>query len=361
VEITIQAVTRRFGEVTAINAVDLHIQDGELFFLLGPSGSGKTTLLRLLGGFDRPDAGRILFDDQDVTDLPPHRRPTAMVFQGYALWPHMTVLQNVTFGLEMQRLPAGQLRERALDALDLVHIRDLADRRPQQLSGGQQQRVALARALVVRPQVLLLDEPLANLDARLRIEMRREIRRLCKESGLTAVYVTHDQQEALSMADRMAVLDAGRVLQIGTPREVYTEPSSAFVAEFLGDANLVRGVIDAVYEDRCEVRTDFGVLSVVGAGARSMAVGDEVTVCFRPEVVRLESADSGAAHAPKTNAAPGRIIERTYLGELGKYRLQMAGDVVLSAAEVPPHVPRSAEREWTVVIPPEEVRLFPRT
>lgn len=239
VALSIRQLSKRFGEQTVLDAIDLRIAAGELFFLLGPSGCGKTTLLRHLAGFLVPDAGAIWFGDQDVTQLPPHRRGTAMMFQSYALWPHLSVAGNIAFGLEERRLSRAEIAARVDEALALVQLGGLGERRIQQLSGGQQQRVALARALVVRPRCLLLDEPLSNLDARLRLEMRVEIRRICKEFGLTAVYVTHDQAEALSMADRLAVMVAGRLAQVGTPREVYRRPLDRRVAAFIGETNLL--------------------------------------------------------------------------------------------------------------------------
>src|ERR1700690_3946228 len=243
ISIRIHNLTKRFGAVTALRNLDLVVGPGELFFLLGPSGCGKTTLLRCLAGFYIPDEGKILFGDEDVTRLAPHKRDTGMMFQSYALWPHMSVAQNVAFGLEERKVPRPEITRRVGEALASVHMEAYAERRPNQLSGGQQQRVALARALVIRPRCLLLDEPLSNLDARLRLEMRMEIRRICKEFQLTTVYVTHDQKEALSVSDRMAVLDGGRILQVGSPQDVYRRPSCRTVADFIGETNFIPGRI----------------------------------------------------------------------------------------------------------------------
>ena len=226
ISIRVKNLTKRFGAVTALQNLDLEVEPGELFFLLGPSGCGKTTLLRCMAGFYIPEEGSIFFGDEDVTRLAPHKRNAGMMFQSYALWPHMSVAENVAFGLEERRLPGPEIKRKVGEALESVHMGSYAARKPNQLSGGQQQRVALARALVIRPRCLLLDEPLSNLDAKLRLEMRMEIRRVCKEFHLTTVYVTHDQKEALSVSDRMAILEAGRILQVGTPRDVYRRPAS---------------------------------------------------------------------------------------------------------------------------------------
>ena len=228
VSITVEHLSKSFGDIQALDDVSLEIAAGEIFFLLGPSGCGKTTLIRTLAGFYKPDAGRVLFDGEDVTAVPPHKRQTAMMFQSYALWPHLSVAKNIAFGLEELKLPNAEIEERVAEMLEMVRLRGLGGRSINALSGGQQQRVALARALAVRPRCLFLDEPLSNLDAKLRLEMREEIRTLCREYGLTAVYVTHDQKEALSVADRMAILEGGCLAQVGTPPEVYRAPHSPF-------------------------------------------------------------------------------------------------------------------------------------
>src|SRR5215216_4095470 len=258
ISIRVQQLTKRFGTVTALHQLDLTIEPGELFFLLGPSGCGKTTLLRSMAGFYIPEAGKILFGDEDVTRLAPHKRNTGMMFQSYALWPHMSVAENVAFGLEERKVAASEIKRRVGEALESVRMGQYADRRPNQLSGGQQQRVALARALVIRPRCLLLDEPLSNLDAKLRLEMRTEIRRVCKEFKLTTVYVTHDQKEALSIADRMAILESGRILQIGTPRQIYRRPARKTVAHFIGETDFVQGKVLGVDDTRITVATDIG-------------------------------------------------------------------------------------------------------
>src|SRR5450432_1287371 len=239
ISIQVKKLSKHFGTVTALHGLDLLINPGELFFLLGPSGCGKTTLLRCMAGFYIPEEGRIFFGDEDVTQLAPHKRNTGMMFQSYALWPHLTVAENVAFGLEERKVAKGEIKRRVGEALESVHMGSYGDRKPNQLSGGQQQRVALARALVIRPRCLLLDEPLSNLDAKLRLEMRTEIRRVCKEFKLTTVYVTHDQKEALSIADRMAILESGHILQVGTPRDVYKRPQCKVVANFIGETDFI--------------------------------------------------------------------------------------------------------------------------
>ena len=239
--ITIRGVVKRFGAVTAVDRVDLAVEDGELFTLLGPSGCGKTTLLRLLAGFYQPDAGEIRFDDRVVNGLPPYERNIGMVFQNYALWPHMTVADNVAYGLKLRKLGAAEMAARLAEGLRKVNLAGFESRYPGQLSGGQQQRVALARALVLNPDILLLDEPLSNLDAKIRVQVRAEIRKLQQELGITTIYVTHDQEEALSLSDRVAVMNDGRVLQVGAPKDLYERPRTRFVADFVGTNNLVPG------------------------------------------------------------------------------------------------------------------------
>ncbi|HSJ04645.1 MAG: ABC transporter ATP-binding protein [Verrucomicrobium sp.] len=332
VSISIRHVTKRFGKVFGLNDVSVEIQRGEMFFLLGPSGCGKTTLLRHIAGFYKPDKGQVLFDGEDVGHLPPHRRGAAMMFQSYALWPHMNVEENVAFGLEERRRPVKEIDERVADALAMVKMDGLEDRRIQQLSGGQQQRVALARALVVRPQVLLLDEPLSNLDARLRVEMRSEIRRICKDFGLTAVYVTHDQKEALSMADRMAVMDGGKIVQVGSPPQIYCHPNCKMVASFIGEANLISGTIkqESYRDGLWDVDTPCGMIRGTPSGEFVPVVGQPVTLCIRPEALFLgEIRDS-------PNRFFGNIIETTYLGETVQYELSTRDGTLLKISEMNP-------------------------
>ena len=316
ISIRIQQLTKRFGSVTALDHVDLTINPGELFFLLGPSGCGKTTLLRTLAGFYAPDAGTVWFGDEDVTHLAPHKRNTGMMFQSYALWPHLTVGENVAFGLEERKTPRAEIERRVAEALASVHMAGFGERRPNELSGGQQQRVALARALVIRPRCLLLDEPLSNLDAKLRLDMRAEIRRVCKEFNLTTVYVTHDQKEALSVADRMAILEQGRVLQVGAPADIYRRPRTTTVANFIGETDLIPGTFVRAADGKSFVRTEFGeFVGVSGDTGVSPKAGDAVTLSIRPECWTL------ARSQPAQNAVRGRIGQAVYLGELAQYEL----------------------------------------
>ena len=350
ISIRIQQLTKRFGATTALRELDLVVEPGELFFLLGPSGCGKTTLLRSLAGFYLPDAGKILFGDEDVTRLEPHKRNTGMMFQSYALWPHMTVAENVAFGLEERRVARAEITRRVGEALESVHMGAYAARKPNELSGGQQQRVALARALVIRPRCLLLDEPLSNLDAKLRLEMRGEIRRVCKESRLTTVYVTHDQKEALSISDRMAILESGRVLQVGAPREVYRRPACKTVANFIGETDFIKGRIISTSGGLARVETACGRFDgVLGDPATAPAVGAEVTISVRPECWKLSS------DAPVRNGVKGRIGEAVSLGEVAQYAF-VAGGQTLKIFELNPRfVDGAARAELFASAEPEDV------
>jgi len=337
--IRIEKVTKVFGgTVTALDGLDLEIAPGELFFLLGGSGCGKTTLLRCIAGLEAPTAGKIFFGETDVTALAPHKREAAMVFQSYALWPHLTVGQNISFGLEERKVPKAEIKMRVEEALEMVRLGGYGDRSIDQMSGGQQQRVSLARALVVKPRCLLLDEPLSNLDAQLRVEMRREIRRIVKENGLTGIYVTHDQEEALAMADRMAVLSGGKIAQVGTPEEIYRTPVNAHVAAFIGETNLVEGEVLGMQDGYCSVKahgaTLVGRATVPGWQADA---GELATVSIRPEAWRLHKADG-------ENELSGKITARSYLGQ----RIEYLVDTVIGrqqVVEMNPHVIHSSGDE----------------
>ena len=322
--ITLENITKKYkdgGNAPAVSDINLDISTGEFFFLLGPSGCGKTTLLRIIAGLTTPTKGKILFDEKDVTALPVEKRNTAMVFQGYALWPHMTVLENVEFGPKMQGIGRDNRHRMANEQLSRVELGSLAKRKPNQLSGGQQQRVALARALAAQADCLLLDEPLSNLDARLRIHMRKELRELVKSSGTTAIYVTHDQKEALSMADQIAVMDTGRIVQVGSPEEIYNRPETKFVADFLGDANFVEGRVEETGPP-VKVQTEFGVLLV--AEDKGVQKGEKVICCIRPEqtpiipYINYQLTD-------KTAIFDATIETVTYLGDLRQYICRLHG------------------------------------
>ncbi|MDF1850345.1 MAG: ABC transporter ATP-binding protein [Verrucomicrobiales bacterium] len=356
VSIRIRGLVKRFDEVVALDQLDLDIEAGELFFLLGPSGCGKTTLLRSIAGFHIPELGTIEFDEDDVTKVPPHKRETAMMFQSYALWPHLDVSKNVAFGLEERKVPRAEIKTRVEEALAMVKMDGLGSRKINQLSGGQQQRVALARALVVRPRCLMLDEPLSNLDAKLRIEMRSEIRRICKEFGLTAIYVTHDQKEALSIADRLAILDGGKIAQVGTPEEVYRSPKSALVAGFIGETNLIPGEVQFSSGSKYYVQTAIGELS----GFPSIEnwdpqPGDRVTLSIRPECLSLQTSP------PPDNGISGHLTEAVYLGEVAQYSLQPEGDSdPIHISELNPRrVIRDRDHTLYATAKPEDIVILP--
>ncbi|SKA91944.1 iron(III) transport system ATP-binding protein [Prosthecobacter debontii] len=332
VPISIRDLTKRFGSQTVLNRINLEIGQGELFFLLGPSGCGKTTLLRHIAGFYRPDSGRIFFGEEDVTRQPAHKRGTGMMFQSYALWPHMNVAQNVAFGLEERKRPDAEIERRVMEALELVQLGGLGSRKIGQLSGGQQQRVALARALVIHPRCLLLDEPLSNLDAKLRHEMRSEIRRICKEFGLTGIYVTHDRDEALSMADRLAVMNGGHLAQLGTPEEVYRQPASRMVAEFIGETNFIPGTVQTQSSSgHYEVKTAFTTLRArPNTDDWQPQHGEKVILSIRPESLSFNyMADS-------SNRFQGHIVDTTYLGANVQYLLQIENGPAIKVCEPNP-------------------------
>ncbi len=335
ISIRIQNLTKRFGAVTAVQQLDLTIGGGELFFLLGPSGCGKTTLLRCLAGFYIPDEGKIYFGDEDVTRLAPHKRNTGMMFQSYALWPHMTVAENVAFGLEQRKVSKDDIRKRVGEALESVRMGEYAGRKPNELSGGQQQRVALARALVLEPAVLLFDEPLSNLDARLRREMREEIRSLQQRLGLTVAYVTHDQSEALAVSDQIIVMDDGRIAQSGSPQDLYERPDTEFVAGFMGEAMLFPATAAA------DGSVQLGPLRIVPA--QRLAAG-AVKVAVRPEAWQIHRAGSsgGAALA-------GTLLKSAYLGSLFEYTFETAlGKVFVVSPELTDVLPLGAEVALTL-------------
>lgn len=341
VSIRFENVTKSFGDHRVVDDIDLTIEPGELFFLLGPSGCGKTTLLRCIAGFYIPESGRIMIGNRDVTKLPPEDRDTGMVFQSYALWPHMSVRENVAFGLELRKVSKSEIKDRVAEALAAVKMTERADYKPNQLSGGQQQRVALARALVIRPKCLLLDEPLSNLDAKLRLEMRTEIRRICKQYGLTAVYVTHDQKEALSIADRIAVLDRGIIQQCGKPRDVYKLPATRFVANFIGETNFIDATVSAIANQHITLTTKVGPMVSSQKSADTLHVGDKVTLSVRPEVIHL-----GYEPPPDAgNVFDAAVHDTIYLGEMAQHEVNImnqssghAGDLKLNIFDMNPKI-----------------------
>ena len=351
IPIRLDKITKRFGDTVALDGVDLSIDAGELFFLLGPSGCGKSTLLRIVAGLLEPTSGRIFFGQRDVTSLGTEKRNAVMCFQSYALWPHLTVEQNVRFGLDVRGTDKIAAKKRIDEVLALVQMEQYADRRPNQLSGGQQQRVALARALAVNPDCLLLDEPLSNLDAQLRQEMRSDIRRICKAAGTTTIYVTHDQKEALSIADRLAVMRAGKIAQIGTPAQLYHEPATPFVAAFIGQTNLLPGKVIARNGDTVQIDTAAGRFT---AAAARNGTSDEVTLSIRPEQFRMVR-DASASRG--TNRITGRTTETTFLGEASEHVLLVHGNQSLRVISTPPifHVPP----ELTVEVDPRDVLVLP--
>ncbi len=339
--IRIEGLVKRFGETTAVSDVDLSIASGSLFFLLGPSGCGKTTLLRMVAGFSEPTSGRILFGDRDVASVPANKRNTGMVFQNYALWPHMTVAENVAFGLEVRKLSKSAVDAKVKDALELVRMGEYAKRKPSELSGGQQQRVALARAVVFEPSVLLLDEPLSNLDAKLRLEMRHEIRRIVDTLRITTIYVTHDRAEALSLADGMAIMRAGKVVQTGAPRAMYRRPNSRFVADFLGDTNFMPAMLVRGDANEALYQTAAGNLRSTAA---PFPKPTELSLSLRPEALRMVRGGGGAGAT--VNAIAGKLKSSTYLGDTAQHEIALDGcDALVRVAELnPKHPPAIGER-----------------
>jgi putative spermidine/putrescine transport system ATP-binding protein len=349
--LSVERLTKRFGASLAVDELDLSVREGELVALLGPSGCGKTTTLRMVAGFLPPTSGRVLFDREDVTALPAYKRSTGMVFQSYALFPHMSAAQNVAFGLEMRGIGAVESKARVEEVLKLVRLSHLATRLPRELSGGQQQRVALARALVINPKLFLLDEPLSNLDAKLRAEVRIEIRTLQQRLGLTTLLVTHDREEALTMADRLVVMEAGRVRQIGTPRELYDEPQDAFVADFVGRCNILAGR----RENAAHFRTDSGLLLSVDTAANES--NNATAFALRPERISISPGANGDIH--------GVLEAVTYLGPQTEYHVRIGAEKFVAVRPTPgPHEPLASVKPPDMVSlawEPKAPRLVPQT
>lgn len=379
VSVRLEAVTKRYGETVALDRVSLDIDAGCFFFLLGPSGCGKTTLLRSIAGLLPLDGGRIFFDDKPVDHVPAHKRNTALVFQNYALWPHMTVFDNVAYGLVERKVRKAERKNRVRKALEMVRLADVAERGPAELSGGQQQRVALARALVVEPDAVLLDEPLSNLDAHLRHEMRYELKRIQRETGITMVYVTHDQKEALSMAHRIGVMDMGQVRQVGTPTELYQSPRNVFVARFVGQTNLVDATVIQVDGEFAKVDSPVGRLWGRATG-KPVAEGQAVCCSIRPEAIRQANPDLAGKPASSRKGpdggtlvsgvkdesgmlarVKGKLLRRLFLGEVEE-RFYQVGPEELKAVELAPRGdPPSEGQVLELEVDPMQVVVLPST
>jgi iron(III) transport system ATP-binding protein len=341
---------KSFGAVAAVSNIDLAIPEGKMMTLLGPSGCGKTTILRLIAGFIRPDEGEIRIKDQRVNEIPPQRRNTVVVFQDYALFPHLTVFENVAYGLRRRRVGQSEIQRRVRDMLTFLGLPDMDARSPLLLSGGQQQRVALARALVVEPDVLLLDEPLSNLDVKLRVRVRTELKEIQRALGKTTILVTHDQEEALSLSDRIAVIDGGRIRQTGTPQEVYAHPADDFVADFVGIANFVPATIRAIDRDAVIVDSPVGQVAVPRNGWSS---GQRVMLVIRPMALRL-------SRVPSENHVKALVRSTTFLGEMRRYVLQV-GDLQLVADQPFTELEALDSELWLKIYPAAGVHILPVT
>ena len=354
VRVEIQSVSLAFGATQVLRDISLTIEPGEFFALLGPSGCGKSTLLRLIAGFNQAQSGSVKIDGADITGIPPWNRDIGMVFQNYALWPHMTVAQNVAFGLEERKLPRAEVERKTAAALELVGLSDYGKRRPNQLSGGQQQRVAVARTIAIEPKVLLLDEPLSNLDAKLRVHMRTELLALQRKLGITTIFVTHDQEEALSISDRVAVLDRGVIQQIGTPMDLFDRPRNSFIANFVGTINLLPGKAEKTTGG---VMFDSPIIGKVGLPTDSPIAGN-AEIAFRPHTLSLVTHDGPRAEGKIW--IKGRIAHREFLGEFIRYRIDVQGtDIVADQSHFGGNVEFVPGGEVSVGIEPAQVRLLP--
>jgi len=340
------------GTVIAVDNVNLEVKEGELVTLLGPSGCGKTTALRMISGFELPTSGQIFIDGEEVTTTPPNQRPTTMVFQNYALFPHMTVFENISYGLKIHRETEKNIRERTENTMNLVGLKGLRDRSPAQLSGGQQQRVSLARSLIMEPKVLLLDEPLSNLDAKLRVSTRLEIRRLQQRIGITSIYVTHDQEEAMTLSDRVVIMNAGKIQQIGTPQDIYAYPLNYFVADFIGKANFLEGrVVDMVSDDEVELDIE-GRKFKVFTPKNSFSSGARVFLLIRPESVELET--------KKSNTLTGLVRQIIYLGSRMIYEIEIAkSPLTVEITNPQEHKIFSQGEEVTVTFKEKSLHVLP--
>jgi spermidine/putrescine transport system ATP-binding protein len=370
--VELRDVVKRFpnpggGEITAVNNVTLRIKNGEFFSLLGPSGCGKTTTLRMVAGFEWPTKGEIYINGQPMRRTPPFLRPVNTVFQSYALFQHMTIFQNVAFGLEMEKTPKSDIQGRVDAALEMVQLIGMNSRKPKQLSGGQQQRVALARALVKRPAVLLLDEPLGALDLKLRKEMQLELKSLQEQVGITFVYVTHDQEEALTMSDRIAVINKGSALQVGSPVEIYERPNCRFVADFIGETNILFGKVKEMDREKVKVTLHKPACDILGLPLKDFRPGQEVVLSVRPEKIRMiDNPSSGMGSTPNApNCFPTRVIKTTYIGSDSRLIIDFGADVHLIVWEQnrlsvidPLAYYKSGQEVWLTILP-ENVLVMP--
>jgi putative spermidine/putrescine transport system ATP-binding protein len=326
--VALRGLELRYGDVTAVDGIDLEIAEGEAVTFLGPSGSGKTSTLMMIAGHTAPTGGEIFVGGSPASKVPAHKRNLGMVFQNLALFPHLTAAQNVAYPLKLRRVPAKEAAKKVAAMLEMVGLPHAGDRRPAQLSGGQQQRIALARALVFGPRMLLMDEPLGALDKNLRQQMEFEIKRIQRELGISLVYVTHDQEEALTLSDRIVIMRDGGIVQQGAPDDLYAAPKSIFVAQFLGDANIVKGTVQAASDDSVVVKTDWGVV-VRAVGSPGLSAGETAWLNVRPEQIGFESPDSPhASRGEGANRVEGRVLDLLYLGETTKYRIAVPGDIV---------------------------------
>ena len=352
----LENLVKQFGRTIAVDGINLDIEDGEILTLLGPSGCGKTTTLRCIAGFIIPNEGEIYLGERRVTNLPPDKRDIGFVFQNYALWPHMTVYDNLAFGLRLRRMSKSEINTRVDKALDMVRLSGFAERYPRQLSGGQQQRIALARALVIEPTVLLLDEPLSNLDAQLREEMRFEIRELQKSLAITAVYVTHDQAEALALSDRIAVMNRGVITQMGTPSQIYNQPSNRFVAGFIGLSSFVEGTVTQLNDDAAYAVVTTNDQVKIRVLRTNLSPHQKVTMAIRPEYITLKT-DAALPVPENANLLEGEVIRAAYLGDVIDYRIGL-GQWILRVHTEAEKVLHPGDRVQ-LIIPPERVTIIP--
>jgi len=350
----VEGLSKRFGSVQAVDNIYFEVKDGQVLSLLGPSGCGKTTTLRCLAGFEMPDKGKIFLDNRDISYLTPEQRGIGMVFQNYALWPHMTVYKNLFFGLQIRKFEKGEIEEKIKRALSIVRLSGYEDRYPRQLSGGQQQRIAMARALVIEPDIMLLDEPLSNLDAQLREEMRFEFIELQRKLGITAIYVTHDQAEAMVISDKIIILNQGRVVQIGTPREIYSLPQNRFVAGFIAVTSFIEGVVNDIEKgDMIVIKTEDNILI---HGIRSgLQIGDKVSVAIRINTVRFINGDTEKKESK--NIFEGNIVQASYLGDIIDYRIRLGKWTIRTDSNA--QITYQVADRVHIYLPPEELIITP--